>query len=251
MQQLLHFQTIGSGKPVVFLHGFLESVKMWSTLDLASKDFQSILIDLPGHGLSKNEDNSEAPSIEYMSNEVMLVLNYLQITDFDIVGHSMGGYVALNIKKRFTNCNKVVLLNSNFWQDSELKKKDRVRVASIVLQNKNLFLKEAIPNLYLDQIKYKVEIKELLDDALKMDEFAISYSSLAMASREDNTSVLALLPSDFHIIQGEKDAIVPLQLMKEQIGDLAIELKIIKNVGHMSHHESAFEVSHILDSILN
>ena len=72
------------------------------------------------------------------------------------------------------------MLNSNYWSDSFSKKKDRERVSNIAFKAKNYFIQEAIPNLFSDQKKYKVEIQELIQDAQKMTPEAISYASLAM-----------------------------------------------------------------------
>ena len=48
----LNYRVSGNGYPVVFLHGFLESVSMWDYINI--QDVQSIFIDLPGHGKSNN-----------------------------------------------------------------------------------------------------------------------------------------------------------------------------------------------------
>ena len=156
----------GSGeKNIILLHGFLESSFMWQDYTSRwNKNYKVIAIDLPGHGESLNEDEME-PSIEFMAEKVLEVLSDLKIRSFSIVGHSMGGYVALSIKNKSINnlikmfdCHKVVLLNSNFWVDSDLKKNDRLRVAEIVFQNKDLFLHTAIPNLFNEPNKYKNQI---------------------------------------------------------------------------------------------
>ena len=225
---------------------FLESISMWQKLSLESISFQSILIDLPGHGESKNEDNSPIPTIEFMANQVLATLHYLNIKKYSVVGHSMGGYVALSLKKIDVNCQKVVLLNSNFWQDSPEKQKDRIRVSDIVFKNKNLFLKEAIPNLYNDQLKYKEEIADLLEEALKMEAFSIAYASLAMSNRKDLTEMISQEPTDFVIVQGEIDAIVPKSTMESKDVLQNVPYYLIKNTGHMSHFENPNEIQQLL-----
>jgi pimeloyl-ACP methyl ester carboxylesterase len=79
---MLHFEKIGSGKPVVFLHGFLESSAMWESLDLAQFPFQSILIDLPGHG--KTPFLPDDVSIAAMAQEVSETLQSLNTMSSDI-----------------------------------------------------------------------------------------------------------------------------------------------------------------------
>lgn len=246
MLSLLNYKQFGEGETVVFLHGFLESISMWENLSLESIHFQSILIDLPGHGKSKNEDNSPIPSMDYMANRVIDTLNQLGIKKYNVVGHSMGGYVALVLKKIDERCKKVVLLNSNFWEDSIEKQKDRVRVADIVFKNKNLFLKEAIPNLYNDQLKYKTEIAVLLKEALKMNSFSIAYASLAMSKRMDFTELISQKPTDFVIVQGEIDVIVPKLIMESKDVLQNVPYYLIKNTGHMSHFENPLEIKKML-----
>ena len=254
----LNYKIVGEGYPVVFLHGFLESISMWDYIQIENFPFQSILIDLPGHGESLNEDEKE-PSIEFMAEKVLEVLSDLKIRSFSIVGHSMGGYVALSIKNKSVNnlikmfdCHKVVLLNSNFWVDSDLKKNDRLRVAEIVFQNKELFLHTAIPNLFNKPLNFKDQISLLLNEALLMNEHDIAYSSLAMRNRDNFAELVENFESDFLIIQGEDDAIVSKGLMEQMISKLKINYLILKGVGHMAHIQSPLIVKEtICKYILN
>ena len=242
----------GNGHPVLFLHGFLESSTMWDHLDLESFHFKSILIDLPGHGKSLNEDDNE-PSISFMSGKVIEIINHLNIESFSVIGHSMGGYVALDLKKQLSNnpkwiCNKVVLLNSNFWEDSESKKNDRLRVADIVFKNKNLFINEAVPNLFIQKETFRNEINTLLNEALQMDKHAISYASLAMRNRTNAKNVLHQFNQDFLVIQGALDQIVPVELMKNELSEEKIQLEVLNGVGHMGHFEAADRVKELIST---
>ena len=253
---LLKFRVFGQGYPVLFLHGFLESKSMWLNFDLESFNFKSIIIDLPGHGDSSIEDDKD-PSIEYMVVQVLEIVKSLKIEKFSIVGHSMGGYVALGIKERLLkcsqkelNCFKVILLNSNFWDDSELKKRERLRIVDIVIKNKGLFIREAIPNLFSNKNNFKNDINQLIKSALNMDKFAIVYASLAMRNRVNQTEMLASNESDFLIVQGQLDSIIPLDIMLKNVNDLGCKVEIIPNVGHMAHLESTSKVENILANFL-
>lgn len=252
----LNFRIIGEGYPVVFLHGFLESLTMWEYLQIEKFPFQSILIDLPGHGKSINDAERE-PSIDFMAERVLDILSNLNIQSFSIVGHSMGGYVALSIKNQSIHklnksfdCQKVVLLNSNFWVDNDLKKKDRLRVAEIVFKNKELFLHTAIPNLFNEPDKFKKQISLLLKEAISMNEHDIAYSSLAMRSREDFSELVSNFETDFLIIQGENDSIVPMDLMIKMISKLELEYVLVKDAGHMAHIQSPFIVREAIEKFI-
>ncbi len=245
-QKILNYRMFGNGHPVFFLHGFLESITMWNVLQLESFPFQVILIDLPGHGKSKNEDDHD-PSITFMAEKVIELADHLEISTFSLVGHSMGGYVALELKNKWKDrCDKVVLMNSNFWEDSDSKKKDRLRVAEIVFKNKSHFIREAIPNLFVRKENFPSEISALISEALEMDKHGISYASLAMRNRGNTKKVIQNYPKDFLIIQGALDTIVPMDKMKEELGSINIQVEVIDKVGHMSHFEATESVKNNL-----
>ena len=121
MHKLLNYTIQGEGFPVVFIHGFLEDLTMWRHMAPIT-GFQSICIDLPGHGLSEASEDLAIPS---MATQVALLLDALNIDKFHVVGHSMGGYVGLELLSSDDRTQKLVLMNSNFWSDDEEKKNNR------------------------------------------------------------------------------------------------------------------------------
>lgn len=236
---------IGNGRPVVFLHGFLESISMWDYLTIP-KGIQAILVDLPGHGASKNHSGK---SIEEIAQKVLLTISELNLDSFSIVGHSLGGYVALEIKKQTEKCNKVVLLNSNFWEDSPIKKQDRDRVVEVVSRMKNLFVEQVVPNLFSQPEKYAQPIKELIMEAKEISSESIAEISLAMKNRSDNEELVSDFFEDFFVIQGELDSIVPLEKMRVLNKKIAFNYFEISDVGHMSHIENSLAVEAILSEV--
>src|SRR5215213_2221604 len=87
------FEEIGSGKPIVFIHAFPLSGKMWKSQAelLAKTGFRVILPDLPGFG--ENKQLSHRFSIEEMASQISQLLESLNIRKAIIGGLSMGGYV--------------------------------------------------------------------------------------------------------------------------------------------------------------
>jgi pimeloyl-ACP methyl ester carboxylesterase len=241
---MLHFEKIGSGKPVVFLHGFLESSSMWESLDLAQFPFQSILIDLPGHG--KSTFLPDDVSISAMAQEVSETLTSLEVSEYDVVGHSMGGYVAMQLAKINSDLHKICLLNSNFWEDSQQKKRDRVRVADLVFKAKNLFVSEAIPGLFFSKKGKEVEIQGLIDEAKNMSADAIAYAALAMRERNDLSSILKQYPSDFLLISGQHDPLISPEEMRSRLPSEQLQVKFIENAGHMAHIEASEETKELI-----
>ena len=239
---MLYSRVIGSGPAIVFIHGFLESSTMWEALPLGTLKHQCVFIDLPGHGNSPLENMPDNPSVAWLADQVISTLNQLGINSFSVVGHSMGGYVALEIKRRAPECLKIVLLNSNFWSDGEQKKIDRVRVASLVMKAKNLFIQEAIPHLFHDTIKHEKTILSLVREAKKMEASTIAFSSLAMRNRTDFSAHIEENPSDYLFIHGVLDRLIEVEEYRRKTIAFPEQLYLIDRAGHMSLWENPSEV---------
>lgn len=222
----------GSGsRSILMIHGFLEDHSMWN--DLQFDGYTQLLLNLPGHGGS---DLFPYQDINELSEKITIELGQLGRVPDIIIGHSMGGYVAIELFKAIAGSSALILLNSNFWADSDLKKEDRKRVAEIVYGQKRLFLETAIPNLFADKEKFNLTINELISSALQMTPESIAMASLAMMERKDNTHYLKSEHRPILVIQGQDDTIVPHDLMMQNTSDwLPI---IVLPGGHMSHVEA-------------
>ena len=85
---------------VVLLHGYLESMFVWDDfVPLLYKRVRVVTLDLPGHGIS--EVRGECHSMEYLADVVRDALQALGIARCTLVGHSMGGYVAMDIQRLY------------------------------------------------------------------------------------------------------------------------------------------------------
>lgn len=210
---------------------------MWDYLDIDSLPFHCILVDLPGHGLSALDDRDEPPSLHYYAEKVKGCLRNLNVLEYHIVGHSMGGYVALILKESDPGCKKVVLLNSNFWDDSEQKKRDRIRVADLAFSAKEHLIRNAIPGLFVRPNDFKIEIFSLIEEALRLESEAIAFAALAMRNRENMRRLIKKYLEDFLIVHGAKDPLVSCELLEEKLFGLNIHTIILEHAGHMAHLE--------------
>jgi esterase len=91
---MLHSKIEGSGQPLVILHGFLGMSDNWKTLGVqfAAEGYQVHLLDLRNHGRSFHSDDF---SYELMVQDVYDYCNANNLANIDIIGHSMGGKVAM------------------------------------------------------------------------------------------------------------------------------------------------------------
>lgn len=235
--------------PLVLIHGFLESHTMWYQLPLEQFQRPILLLDVPSFGKSELLDD-ELPSIRHYAQAIAQLLEHYNFNSFQLVGHSMGGYIGLELLKMTEKAEKLILLNSNFWCDSDAKKKDRVRAASILLQHKDAFIAEAIPNLFLNPTTSSKQIHQLVEEAKKGVAEWYAYASLAMKERNDFSEFLKNNPARFEIIHGKQDGLIPFQLLQEKCGAWKTPA-IIENSGHMSVFEQPQEVMDLLKKLLN
>jgi pimeloyl-ACP methyl ester carboxylesterase len=97
--QRVHFQDTGhKDAPVLLLlHGFGASLQTWDAwADALQKNYRVIRLDLPGFGLtgaSPNKAYADADDVQFVENFV----NEIGISEFSLIGHSMGGKVAWNV----------------------------------------------------------------------------------------------------------------------------------------------------------
>ena len=242
----LKLEIEGEGFPLLFLHGFLEDSRMWEFLSTSSLNYKNFFIDLPGHGGSSVPIGF--PSIAHMAEVILRKLKELGVEKFHVIGHSMGGYVALELAKLGV-VEKLVLLNSNFWEDSIQKKKDRDRVVNIVQKSKDLFIQEGIKGLFASPIKHENEVNRLITWAKSIPIEGIVYATQAMKNRENQLKACIDLGSKLLVIQGEKDLSTPLQMMSELLPK-ENQLVVIPDIGHMSFIESPELVALKLESFL-
>ena len=243
----LKFKIEGEGFPLLFLHGFLEDSRMWDFLSTSHLNSKRIFVDLPGHGGSSVPIGT--PSIAHFAEIISEKLKELGVENFHVIGHSMGGYVALELA-RMGHVEKLVLLNSNFWEDSVQKKKDRDRVVNIVQKSKDLFVQEGIKGLFASPINFENEINTLITWAKEIPVDGIVYATQAMKNRRNQLKVCVELGAKLLVIQGEKDQSTPLQMMSELLPK-ENQLFVITGIGHMSYIESPELVIQKLESFLS
>jgi len=253
---MLHYEVVGwtqteglktksHSHVLVCLHGFLESSTMWSVLEL--KEYAKlILVDLPGHGQSGLQN---IDSMREMAFAVREILQKENINSYKVLGHSMGGYVALELSEMDRNCESVILMNSNVWSDGDQKVIDRQRVAKLVETKKDRFILEVIPNLFQAPEKRPREVELLIEEAISMESEAIGRASIAMSKRRDFSETVFSGELLVHVIQGEFDPIAAKDRMEQIMVNQKANFHVV-TAGHMAHLETTEEVVKILKEIL-
>ncbi len=92
----IEYEVTGEGPPVVLLHGFPDSGRLWrhQVPALAEAGFQVIVPDLRGYGRSDKPEGVEAYSLMHLAGDVMAILADLRIPRAHLVGHDWGAALA-------------------------------------------------------------------------------------------------------------------------------------------------------------
>lgn len=235
----VHFTSIGKGNAVVFIHGFLENSSMWNEIALElSKKYRVISIDLLGHGQTGNLGYIH--SMEDQGQMVKAVLNHLKLRKYILVGHSMGGYVALAFAKLFPKSVKgLCLMNSTALPDSEEKKLNRDRAIKAVKQNHKTFVRIAIPMLFSEKNReiYIKEIVQITQEALQMSTQGIIAALEGMKIRKNQTSIYKNANFPIQMIIGKKDPALDYDSLISQTKNTIVKIIEFPD-GHMSHVEN-------------
>lgn len=250
----IHYNDYGKGKPIVLLHGFLENSTMWHNfIPLWSKKNRIITVDLLGHGLTENI--GYVHSMELMAKAVFEVLLHLKIKKATLIGHSMGGYVALAFAELFPQMiNGLCLMNSTTKPDSKDKQCNRDRAIEAVKQNHKMFVRVSITNLFRPKNRhiFKEEIKAVKKEALKTPVQGIIAALEGMKVRKNREAIFYNGSYKKMIIISKKDPVLDYQSLVEQASHETIK-KVELPDGHMSHIENkesfSYNIMHFIENI--
>jgi pimeloyl-ACP methyl ester carboxylesterase len=241
------FSETGKGTAIVLLHGFLENQTMWDNLvpELIKKH-RVITIDLLGHG--QTDSLGYIHSMEDQADIVHAVLNELRIRKAVLIGHSMGGYVALAFAELYPeNMKGLVLLNSTSRADSSERKINRDRAIVAVKQNFSSFIRMSIANLFSEDNRERMsnEIEKVKSEALKTPLQGIIAALEGMKTRKDREVILHFAPYPIMLILGKQDSVLNYEENKVQIENTQVKLITFPD-GHMSHIENKKELLNTL-----
>ena len=242
----------GKGTALVLLHGFLENQSMWKAFipELAKK-YRIITIDLLGHG--ETECLGYVHTMEDQADMVHHVLHELKIRKAVLIGHSMGGYVALAFAELYPgNVKGIVLQNSTSRADSEERKANRDRAILAVKQNYSAFIRMSIANLFSEDNRERLTdtIEEVKSEALKTPLQGIVAALEGMKIRKDREAILHFASYPIQLILGKKDPVLNYTENLEQIEGTQVQLTTFED-GHMSHFENKNDLLYTLTKFLN
>ncbi len=230
------YERKGKGKPIVLLHGFPLDHTIWMNVAAIMQERADVIMpDLRGFGDSAIAQGDF--SIEDLASDVVALLDQLKLEQAAIVGHSMGGYVALALAHAHPE--RVLglgLVSSQARPDTPERKAARYQEAEAILANG---VSEVAASM-----STKLTNDKSLQDKLRILIFRQPAKGLAgalkaMAERPDSTPFLPEFGFPVAIVHGEADALIPVDRAREMKSLVKNgSLVVVEGVGHMPMMEA-------------
>ena len=227
----VRYADAGKGtQTVLLLHGYLESIEVWD--DFAGQlgtSYRMLRLDLPGHGFS-DWGGREVIDIDYMADVAAAVLEIAGVEKCTVVGHSMGGYVAL-------------ALAANRQREIELVEAGKKEMHSRVNPGKGF----AQENLR----RCSEAIEDLAEQVMMTEDEAIVAILKGMSRRKDRNEEMRNLTIPELMIFGRGDNYIPVAAAETMIAaQPQARVAWLDGSGHMGFVEQPAESLAILKDFL-
>jgi 3-oxoadipate enol-lactonase len=238
---------LGTGEPLVFLHGLGEIKEGWQNQFVLSDEYDLIIPDLRGHG---EHVSCEEISISHFASDVIQLLMELKIESAHICGLSMGGAVAQEIYRQAPEmCRSLILVSTFHFAPKQLGK--------LYLQFRKSIHDSRSPKEQIDLasriclFSWKHDVLEQFQEYFKPNP-GYFLKSLEACLEVNNVGLLSKIKVPTLIIGGQYDSVLPVwiqYLMHKQIRHS--EFIILRNCGHIAKLEAKNSFNQNLRSFLN
>lgn len=232
----LQYQVLGAGNAVVLLHGFGEDSRIWDGITAAlAANYLLIIPNIPGSGGTELLSGEEVGMQDY-AYVVHAILQKENIESCTLIGHSMGGYIALAFAEKYPEWLKAFgLFHSSAYADDAAKKETRKKTIEFIQANgTDAFLKTSTPGLFKDAEASKAAVDDLLQKGKLFTPEALIQYYQAMIARPDRTDVLKNFAGPILFMLGEHDKAVPFeQGLKQSHLPAQAHIHILRNSAHM------------------
>lgn len=233
---------------IVLIHGHGVDASIWD----------SVYAGLVSDGTVLRPDFSRVTNLSTIEEYTEILYDQLQadgVQKVALVGHSMGGYIALAFAERHPEMlHGLCLFHSTAYADDEKKKVQRQQVINALsLDGSRSFLETAISNMFAPDNRDRMTTirEELIDRFSALPADALQSGVRAIMSRPDRTHVLQTASFPVLILAGRHDQLVTMEKSR-QLADLLPEaqLAVLETSGHLGMIEQPDEALTVLNSFV-
>ena len=227
----LAYTRIGTGKPLVLVHGYPLDHSIWDEVaSFLKTDFDIILPDLRGFGGSDIVESQY--KISDMAAEIAGLLDKLGIEKAVIAGHSMGGYISLAFARAYPDrVAGVGLIASQALADVPANKTVRYEAAAEIMKSGVEPVAESMSAKLTPDKRVQAYVRELIASQRPA---GLAGALKAMAERDDSFPILSSFEFPVVVIHGALDALIPVQRAQEIKAEIPhATLTKLPGIGHM------------------
>lgn len=248
------YDDVGTGLPLVFIHGFPHNRTLWAPqLGALFDHCRCVAPDLRGFGESSVVDPY---SMDQYADDTAALMTHLGIQQAAIVGLSMGGYVAFDLWRRHrARVRALVLADTRAGADTAETKEKRRETIALARERGSGAVADAQINGMLGKTTREMN-PDIVEGARSMLEAApvdgVVGALEAMMERPDSTDMLATINVPTVIIVGEEDALTPVKEARAMYAAIAgSRLEVIPAAGHLSSLEKPAAFNHVLGEFVS
>jgi len=251
----LAFDDRGAGLPLLLIHGFPLSRKIWEPqLAALRQEFRTISPDLRGFGESDAPDGPY--SMDLFADDMIGLLDHLGIDKTVVCGMSMGGYVAMNMLDRYPErVRAACFMVTRSAADDEAGRERRLSLAREVMENGPQIVTDAFSRILFSSRAGNGEtelVAEVCRIMAQTSARGLAGGLLAMRERPDYTDRLAGFSVPSLVIGAELDIAIPPEESRRLAEGLPdARLVIIPDAGHMAGMENPSAVNRELLDFLH
>jgi pimeloyl-ACP methyl ester carboxylesterase len=246
----ISFSVRGEGAPVILLHGFPFHQKIWDDFATRLSSVAKVYTpDLPGFG--KSASLGKSFSLDTVADVLLAWIESEGIPQAILVGHSLGGYVALAMARKKSNLFPgLILFHSTAFADSDEKKESRSKVVTFVQQHgAEKFTSNFIEPLFVDGNNAAVvRVREIAKQASAQT--VIAYTE-AMRDRKSHEQFLGQFRNPILFLAGQKDQGIPINSIHQQAAYCQnAEVHTLIHSAHMGMFEQETEALQVIGDFI-
>lgn len=260
--QRFAYREVGTGRglPLVLLNHLLATLDNWdpALIDLISQQRRVIVFNNRGVGFS---DGKVPTTIEQMVADCYAFITAMQLTQFDLLGLSMGGFVAQAFTLKYSSSvNHLILVGTGPQGDSEIAKVGRITTFDLI--RSFLTHRDVKEYLFFTRTPQGKQAGKAFINRLKQREIVedkaitlAAYRRQLIAIKQyahDQPANLAQINQPTLIVNGDHDRMVPVNgsyELHERI--LNSQLKLYPDAGHMTLFQNPNDFAALLAQFLN
>ncbi len=257
-----HVQRMGSGAPLLLLHGTGASVHSWRGLmPLLAQTHQVIALDLPRHAFTTGHD-AYAMSLPAMAEKLAALLTTLEVSPAGIIGHSAGAALALQLALDHGFAGPIVGLSA------ALRPFPGPFAQIFPVVAKALFINPLVPRIFSSTVDLtggaerflwrsthsRIDAEGLACYRTLLKHPGHAGGALAMMANWDLPALrerMGQAANPVLLIHGGNDPAIPLDWAREARGWLRqARLEVLPGLGHLAHEEAPEQSAALIRAFL-